>query len=56
MGPIKRTAKMVISDEEGISDTMTLVLCLEHSFNDMIDWALKAQQQEENEDLLLSQG
>lgn len=42
-------------EETGIRDTVLLVFLLEHTLSDVLDWALKAQQ-EKDEGFLISQG
>lgn len=49
--PFKEATRLV-----GISNIIPLVLQLEHTLNGAINRALETQQQEEKEDLLLSQG
>lgn len=55
MAPYEKAAKKINCDEEEISDTIPIMLLLEHTQCGLMDQALVVQQQEEQKDLLLSQ-
>lgn len=52
----KEATKMLSCNENSIRSAIPLVSLLKHTWNGVIDWALEAQQQREEEDFLLFKG
>lgn len=55
VSPFEQATRMVSQDEVRISDTALSVFILEPTLHSVIDWALNAQQQQEEVNFLLSQ-
>ena len=56
LSPFEEATRMVSSDSACISDTVPLVHLLEHTLRGIMDRALEAEQRQEEEDFLSSQG
>ena len=56
MSPFEEATRMVSSDSACISKTVSLIHMLEHTLHGIMDRALEAEQREEEEDFLTSQG
>ena len=56
LSPFEEATRMVSRDSACISDTLPVLFLLEHTLRGIMDRALEAEQQEEEEDFLASQG